>query len=324
MNNSFIYFVTHSQTNHVRVGFTTNLNRLNQHAQNGFSGDVAIVPAGYEEEQLTHKLLSKYLDRNFGNSGSTYVLHEELAAYISALLELGYATPKASEAALWPRLEFSVWKFGSIQGRTSGDGQISLWSSACPRDRIAYASRYAQLNSKGDEWYTPVDIIEKARCVMGDIDLDPSSSIHANRTVKAASFYTRAMNGLSPNLPWRGRVWLNPPYGRGPESAGSFIARLVNEYVAGHVTEAITCLNLNSMSSMWFRPLFQYASRHAIAYGRPDFVAPESCDDGGSPTKGTVFSYLGDGADAFNMAFGDIAVILRVENRIRAISERCR
>ena len=40
------------------------------------------------------------------------------------------------------------------------------------------------------EWYTPPYIIEKAKLVLGTIDLDPASCEYANRTVGASKIYT--------------------------------------------------------------------------------------------------------------------------------------
>ncbi len=61
-----------------------------------------------------------------------------------------------------------------------------------------------------DEWYTPPEIIELVRTVLGEIDLDPASCIEAQRTVMAKRFYTKHNDGLCQK--WLGRVFLNPPY----------------------------------------------------------------------------------------------------------------
>ena len=64
-----------------------------------------------------------------------------------------------------------------------------------------------------DERYSPDWLVEKARLVLGGIDCDPASSELANRTVAAATYYTRTDDGLQRE--WRGRVWLNFPWSHG-------------------------------------------------------------------------------------------------------------
>jgi hypothetical protein len=64
------------------------------------------------------------------------------------------------------------------------------------------------INTKNDDvWLTPPELIK----AMGEFDLDPCSPV--NRPWDTAKeHYTIDDNGLL--LPWHGRVWLNPPYGR--------------------------------------------------------------------------------------------------------------
>lgn len=58
-----------------------------------------------------------------------------------------------------------------------------------------------------DEWLTPPEIIRS----LGKFDLDPCSPI--NRPWDTAkTHYSILDDGLK--IPWNGRVWLNPPYGR--------------------------------------------------------------------------------------------------------------
>jgi hypothetical protein len=83
------------------------------------------------------------------------------------------------------------------------------------------------------EWYTPAKFVEAARATMGGIDLDPASHEEANRVVNAARYFTADDDGLK--QPWRGRVFLNPPGGL----VGEFWAKLVAEYQACHVTQAV-------------------------------------------------------------------------------------
>lgn len=58
-----------------------------------------------------------------------------------------------------------------------------------------------------DEWLTPPEIIKS----LGNFDLDPCSPI-ISPWPTAKQHYTMKDNGLM--LPWSGRVWLNPPYGK--------------------------------------------------------------------------------------------------------------
>lgn len=61
-----------------------------------------------------------------------------------------------------------------------------------------------------DEWLTPPGIIES----LGPFDLDPCSPVRRPWDT-ARKHYSVLDNGLA--LPWEGRVWLNPPYGRETE-----------------------------------------------------------------------------------------------------------
>lgn len=73
------------------------------------------------------------------------------------------------------------------------------------------------------DWYTPADIVERARRVMGHIWLDPFSHPEANKTVMADVFYTEKDDGLAQSwvkprsTPFNPtdaeRVFINPPGG---------------------------------------------------------------------------------------------------------------
>lgn len=62
--------------------------------------------------------------------------------------------------------------------------------------------------ARNDVWLTPPRILDS----LGEFDLDPCAAI-GQPWLTAKQMLTEADDGLS--RPWHGRVWLNPPYGRG-------------------------------------------------------------------------------------------------------------
>jgi ParB family chromosome partitioning protein len=159
--------------------------------------------------------------------------------------------------------------------------------------------------SDQNDWRTPRRFLDAARVVMGGVDLDPASSMEANETVEAARFYTEADDGLI--LPWRGRVWLNPPYGG---QARLFVERLVREYEVGNVTAGLTLVNSHPTETAWFQQLFRYTI--CFVRGRIDFGGP-SREVSSSSTHGSAIAYLGGDVARFAAAFGEFgSVVARV------------
>jgi phage N-6-adenine-methyltransferase len=155
------------------------------------------------------------------------------------------------------------------------------------------------------EWYTPAKYIEMARRVLGQIDLDPASSEIAQRTVRADRYFSERDDGLSKQ--WRGRIWLNPPYTH--PLLGLFITKLLEEYSAKNVTEAIVLAHSNT-SALWFHTAAELAVAFCFIRGRLPFT-----DATGQPSKGTnpwamQFIYFGPRPETFAEVFKDIGVIL--------------
>jgi hypothetical protein len=178
-----------------------------------------------------------------------------------------------------------------------------------PHFSKAYRDKYAKtigehiVQSEENEWYTPQVYIDSARMVLGGIDLDPASSVEANRIVGATQFWTAADDGMQKL--WSGRLWLNPPYGG---LAAPFIERLTLEYGRG-VTAAIALVNAHCTDTAWFQLLWDYSL--CFTDHRIDFVAPEGRDKTASSTHGSVFAYLGEDVDAFSREFGQWGAIVR-------------
>lgn len=167
---------------------------------------------------------------------------------------------------------------------------------------------------KSNEWYTPARYVEAARKVMGGIDLDPASCGIANRTVKATRYYSIENDGLKQE--WRGRIWLNPPFGRKDAAAngfgggktimGIFINKLINEYNQGNVSQAILLATAKTDAS-WFPKLWDYplcVADHRVIFTRPG-------DEPQGHFYGTIFVYLGPNEQAFIEHFSEFGRIAK-------------
>lgn len=109
--------------------------------------------------------------------------------------------------------------------------------------------------SQSNEHYTPIEIIEASRNLMGVIQLDPASCRLANNNVKAEKYYSKSDDAINMNIEdWKAEtLFLNPPGGcikkdfngkwvesrRGESSQAIWWDKLVEAYESGYVQEAI-------------------------------------------------------------------------------------
>jgi hypothetical protein len=168
-----------------------------------------------------------------------------------------------------------------------------MWAAA------AGPARYACL--LGDcEWYTPKEIIDAAREVMGGIDLDPASCAFANRTVKAKKFYTETEDGLRKQ--WAAdRLFLNPPF-RDP-IVRLFAEKLLESFQAGRIKQAVWLSNA-SIDLGWWHKL----ARHGVVcFGRIKFYRQKGTP-GASPFPQTIV-YLGNRGEQFRQTFNQFGLV---------------
>ena len=189
--------------------------------------------------------------------------------------------------------------------------EAAVWAKTEPER----AAHLLISQSKSNEWYTPPEYVEAARSVMGGVDCDPASNDIAQEWIAASEYHTIADDGLL--YDWRGRVWLNPPWG----SIGSrFVGRLMDQLASGNTTEAVLLVNAHATDTKWFTPLWDGLlcfTDHRINYypGAPD---PGSTDDDtakGGSTHGSVFVYFGPHRAAFAREFARWgAIVARVND----------
>lgn len=171
----------------------------------------------------------------------------------------------------------------------------------------------AQHSAETAEWYTPAEYVEAARATMGCIDVDPASCDVAQRTVKAARYYTAESDGLKQL--WHGNVFLNPPGGENNE--GSLVAqfwrkamlewqhaRLKQLVYVGYALEQLATLQNVAAG---FTPL-----DCSICVPRKRIRFTPAVGTAGSPTHANFICYLGPHADRFGENFNQFGrVVLR-------------
>jgi len=150
-----------------------------------------------------------------------------------------------------------------------------------------------------NEWFTPAEFIERAREVLGTIDLDPATHPRAQEIVRAARYFTKQDDGLA--LEWHGRVWLNPPYAQ--PLIAQFTGKMVDERLAGRVTAAIM-LTHNYTDTAWFQNAASIADAICFTRGRVKFYEPDGAI--AAPTQGQAFFYFGNEAGLFVNVFHDV------------------
>lgn len=108
---------------------------------------------------------------------------------------------------------------------------------------------------KNDEWLTPPEILMK----LGVFDLDPCAPV-VRPWDTAIKHYTVKDDGLS--LPWIGRVWCNPPFGR---EAVKWLRRMRDH------RDGIALIPARTETAMFYETVWGYADGVLFVKGRPHF-----------------------------------------------------
>lgn len=174
----------------------------------------------------------------------------------------------------------------------------------------AQAMAVTVYSSKSNEYYTPVEILDAAKRVLGGIDLDPASCEDAQKNVGATRYYTKEDDGLAHD--WIGRVWLNPPYGKteGKSNTGIWAQKMVSEYVAGDITEGLLLVKA-ALGYVWFEYLFS-AWPVCFLRSRLSFISDDGNDDGQSK-QGTAIFYFGKNFTRFATIFRELGRVIPPE-----------
>lgn len=188
-------------------------------------------------------------------------------------------------------------------GKRQADSDSQSSRVGEPSSRLA-----VHFSSDTPEHYTPQDFLQSVRQVFGDIpDLDPCSN-GDTPNVAAHKHYTVDDDGLK--QPWRGRVFMNPPYGR---EMPAWAEKVRREWQRGEVSELIALLPART-DTEWFNTITADTDDAVICflYGRLTFVG--NADPAPFPS---MVVYFGPKHDVFAEVFLELGSLWQRPSRPR-------
>ncbi len=138
--------------------------------------------------------------------------------------------------------------------------------------------RFQRAADETVDWLTPRFIIDS----LGPFDMDPCAA-DPRPWPTAKVHFTKADNGLAQT--WKGRVWLNPPYG---EDIFTWISRL-----AGH-GQGTALVFARTDTEWWHRYVFPVAHALVFCRGRVQFIRNDGKEFTGryrSPSPSVLIAY---------------------------------
>jgi phage N-6-adenine-methyltransferase len=127
--------------------------------------------------------------------------------------------------------------------------------------------------SVSDEWETPGELLKALHAVFGRFDLDPCAPRRSRTRVRAKKHFTAEDDGLS--APWRGVVFVNPPYGR---ALARWVAKARREVELKHARTVVALLPARPDTGYWHEPIagraVVYFLRGRLRFGDGEQSAP--------------------------------------------------
>jgi len=142
-----------------------------------------------------------------------------------------------------------------------GMSKMASGSQLIPQgdNRFTMSTTFNKVTTGSEEWYTPPEIVHS----LGQFDLDPCFSPPSGERPwdTALLHYSKTENGLAQT--WTGRVWCNPPYGRGIDRWLSKCARHNN---------CIALVFARTDTAVWQEQVFTTAAGALFLSGRIKFI----------------------------------------------------
>lgn len=142
-----------------------------------------------------------------------------------------------------------------------------------------------------DHWATPRGVFAAISRRYGPFDLDACATQY---TAKCPLWYGEQDNGLE--QPWRGRVWVNPPY----SNPRPWIARAVEAVQRGEA-ERVVMLLPSATDTTWFHDLVLPNAEVVFVRGRIRFIGWRGTPIG-TPKAGNIIAVFPKPSQAFSLS----------------------
>lgn len=199
-----------------------------------------------------------------------------------------------------PIVDYEQWRPGSNRV-----GHVQQQGSLLPSPEVAALGPWGDVavddEIEGDYFSDP-RVPASIKRVSGRIDTDPASCKAANVVVGARTYYGVREDGT--RLPWRGVVYLNPPFDQWKE----WTEAALREWARGEVTEMYIYVSGTGLFSKTLAPLVAAASAVLIPSMRFDSHGPKAT---GNNTYANPILYFGERVDSFAAEFSQYGTVKR-------------
>ena len=307
----WILIVGNDTQDEIKIGYGKDLRRrLEEYRKTDIFGSsevhlLAAVRGTEAEEERLHTYFADELNRKRRKTEFFHV-SERLTDYLAYLRSYYFVCCDESEAYSGAQysdraiaVEPQIWLPDPSRRRTERR-PMNLFSQTLPWYFLPGRSV-----SQGDEYFTPVELLEPARLALGGFDLDPASQSEVNDArVKATYYYTREQDGLA--RPWFGRIWVNPPFSLWPE----FSQKALDELDRGDITGMVMLANSRTVTALYFEPLLRRSVGLCVVHGRYSFDGILHSAEG-SPSNGQIMVLVKGDYDRFRDAYQSIGSCFR-------------
>lgn len=198
-------------------------------------------------------------------------------------------------------------------GQATVDGEVNAGKAQARRSHLT-------TGDESDEWYTPVRLVEKARRVLGKIDLDPASCTKANKVVQATTFYTKTKDALK--RPWDGNVFMNAPFSQ-QDAFCEYLLRSWDDPTSpqrpiGPSVKQAVIITTNATERPWAQSLVRRASAVCLISGRVAFIRPDGTE-ATSNVRGSTIWYLGSDVARFIDEYVTEGVVVALRGELAGV-----